>query len=235
MSRKWRQVRVFTSNTGPHWYYEILHRLMPPWLVQQPNTDFFFSKYLVPLGGGDDADTDPAQLAQQQNFLQQTSQGQLHRSVRIRFVEPAAPANPIAPAVGLAVAAPPPPKETALRTLIDNLPLNFWKSDFLDYDIGNGLGDDRFSAFPPASVNEREKRGEMVASVLQANCKLVLTLFQANGGGFTFEQNSHFLNQVFETPLQSVGHMLANVWFNRTGESVDVWALDLRRNIGTKI
>ncbi len=231
MSRNWRQVRVFTANVGPGWYHEILADIVVPWLAEVENTDYFFSKYLVPLGQ-DEADTDPHQLALQLQLLQQTNISTLHRSIRIRFVEPivvsAAPASAVAPA-------PAGPRETSLQNRINALPLKYWISAFLPYALRNDLGGDRFSEIPVLNATGRDARGELVAGVLKANCQLVLSLFTVQGVNYAVEGNQHPLNQIIRTPVQSVAHMLANVWFNARGENVAIWALDHDRDIGSRI
>ena len=237
MSRNWRQVRIFTSNFSGGWYHEILVEIVLPWLIQHPHTDYFFSKYLVPLGGADDCDTDPAQLAQQPAFLQVTPhQGTLHRSVRIRFVEPVALAPAAgAPAPFVAVPPLPSPKEIGLLNLIDAQPQKFWKSGFLPYEVRNDLGGPRFSQIPVADEDARDSRGELVAAVLQANCQLILNLFSVHANGFIIENSQHVLNTVLQTPVQSVAHMMANVGFDANGETAEIWAIDQKRHFGAKV
>lgn len=246
MNNTWRQVRVFTSNVGATWYFELLHTVIMPWLAQAPETRYFFSKYLVPLGGGDDADTNEALLGQQTAYLQQTQQGQLHRSIRIRFIEPTLPARaasspparqaPEGSGGDRATPAPaaylPGPTEMALRKLIQAHPERYWFSDFRGYAVEHDLGGDRFSIFAAADIEAREKRGELVASVLHANCQLVLNLFTVQGQSVQIEHSNHQFNAILGTPVQSVAHLLANVWFTSNGDTAEIWAMDTKRHIG---
>jgi hypothetical protein len=110
-------------------------------------------------------------------------------------------------------------------------PNRYWRYDFRDYDIAGDLGGDRFSIIPVVQVQARRARGEKVAAVLGANCDLVLEL--AGPGGF--ERNEHELNFCLKTPVQSVAHLLNNVWCDEVGNSPALWAHNDGRGIRMKV
>jgi len=232
--RNWRSVRIFTSDgtPGQNWYFELLERIVRPWLAANPGTDYFFSIYSVRVPADPPA---PNLAALPAGFLIAIpGGGQMHRSIRIRFVEPA----PLQPDEGPAPAAnqpAPTPVEMSLSNTIALDAARFWPEVFGPFDIGNGLGDERFSAFGPQQAVERERRGENVARILKANCDLVMSSFQYNQGNVTIETSAHAENQTLRTPFQSVGHMLANVWWNDGRAHADVWAFDPLNGFGTKI
>jgi len=234
--RNWRSIRVFTSDPDPslHWYYEILERIVRPWLNANQGVDYFFTRYSVPVP----ADPPAPNLAAlpPASLLQLPGGGQMHRSVRIRFVEPdpvPAAGGQVAPANGPIPA--PTPVEDSLRGFIALDAMHFWRETPEPYHIGNGLGDERFSAFVLHHAHKREDRGENVAQILKANCDLVLSSFQYNQGNIAVETSAHADNQVLRTPFQSVGHMLANVWWNDGKAPANIWVIDQANGFGTKI
>ena len=226
----WQQSRIFTSTKTGDWYFQMLNDLVRPWRAQfGAAVPYFFTRYLCPLGV-DDADTEIAQLPA--NFRQNTQQyGVIHRSLRFRFVEDlnhvAAPpaggpaANPL----------PAPPRQHALDLLLQQHPGRYWRHDFRPYGIQDDLGSVRFSEFAQAQINERTQRGEKIAVVLQANCDLALDLFGPGG----IETNSHELNLCLRTPVQSLAHLLNNVWWDESGSSPALWAHNDNRSIHMKI
>lgn len=225
----WRQSRIFTSTQTANWYFQMIDDLVRPWRGQAgaATTQYFFTKYLCPLGM-DDADTEIAQLPG--DFRQQSQYGPIHRSIRLRYFEPPAPAGAAQPPAA-AGNLPIPPLQQAFELLMQAHPNRYWRYDFRDYDIANDLGGDRFSAIPAAQIQARRARGEKVAAVLEANCDLVLELVRPGG----FEQNGHELNFCLKTPVQSVAHLLNNVWCDETGNSPALWARNDGRGIRMKV
>lgn len=202
----------------------MLNDLVRPWRAQfGAGTSYFFTKYLCPLGM-DDADTEIALLPG--NFRQNSQYGPIHRSLRFRFVED--PNHAAAPAVN---PPPAPPRQQALDLLMQQHPGRYWRHDFLPYEIQDDLGGVRFSQFVQAQVNERTRRGETIAAVLQANCNLALELLGPGG----IETSSHELNLCLRTPAQSLAHLLNNVWWDESGNSPTLWAHNDNRSIRMKI
>lgn len=127
--------------------------------------------------------------------------------------------------------------ETSLQAVLDR-PANqqrFWTAGFLDYDMPNDLGGDRFAPFAEAQVAERDRHGELVAAILNANCNLALESFSKSANGFSIIRSDHNQNPVMRTSFQSVGHMLANVWWNHEAGPAGVWVIDPRRGVATNI
>lgn len=193
-SSQWRQVRLFTTATGRStlWYFDLLEDVVKPWLKKKPSVKFYFSRYMVKVGS-DEADTDAS--SRPAKFVEDVQgYGPCHRSIRIRFEANSEIENEL---------------ESLIKTVGDQL----WYSSFLDYEIGNDLGGDRFSIFPTSEPSQRLDRGLLVASVLQANCTLLLRLFNRTSASYRWERNAHGLNEGFGNPLQSVAHMLKNTWW----------------------
>lgn len=227
----WRQSRIFTSTQTADWYFQLIGDLVRPWRAQPEaaTTPYFFTRYKCPVGM-DDADTEIALLPG--NFLQHSQYGPIHRSIRLRYFEP--PVPPVAAPAQAAAAASPqptPPLQHAFELLMKTHPNRYWRHDFRDYDIAGDLGGDRFSQIPAAQAWARRARGEKVAAVLEANCNLVLELIGPGG----FECSGHELNFCLNTPVQSVAHLLNNVWCDETGNSPALWARNDGRGIHMKV
>lgn len=259
MSRNWRQVRVFTNRFQIDWFHDLLWEVVKPWRQAKPESDYYFSRYISPLHGqrADNSDVGPNQLADTlpQDFREQRVPGPVahHWSVRIRFAEdpPAQPAQDaggggeaaLAGNQGALVAQQPAaaaaygPVEASLRAILaqPHLQGRFWFPLFDTYDLKNDLGGVRFSSIPEANANARDDHGELVARILRNNCDLVMRSFSKVGQEYQIDLNQDGQNQLMGTSFQSVGHMLANVWWNRNGTHSGVWAMDSDRGIATQI
>jgi hypothetical protein len=253
MSRNWRQVRVFTRHFQPDWYHDLLWEIVRPWLAEQRDVDYYFSRYRGPLFGTKENPPDNADICEGPDAKELTEilpdafreklPGDVifHRSLRLRFVDAVVEDPTEAPKVETpsenpwSTARPCGPVEKSLRSLVGAQPGRFWFGGFLDYKVRNDLGGNRFSPFDETQVAERNARGELVAAVLKANCQLVLASFNKGDNGFEIEPSNNSQNLIFGTAFQSVGHMLANVWWDNTGERPSVWAMDHRRGFGTNI
>ncbi len=180
----WRQSRIFTSNFSAQWYFDILANVVLPFSQQFPDSPFFFTRYVVPRGGPDDGDTDINQLPA--NFLQNTSEGNIHRSIRLRFCAAGA-------------------EEASLEQLI-RANAAYWYHDFRHYDVLGEFGGPRFC--PSSDISFRMRRTQLLGSLLHTNSLFVLHSMQQNGGNWAFERNTHQENRPFDATFISVLHLL---------------------------
>jgi hypothetical protein len=222
----WRQSRIFTSIQTSGWYFQLLSDLVKPWRNgAAAQTNYFFTRYFVPAGM-DDADTEIAHLPPL--FLQNTAQyGPIHRSLRLRYFEP--PVGGPQPPAGVVPQTP--PLQAALEQLMQAYPGRYWRYDFRDYAIGDDLGGSRFSNINAAQAVLRTVRGKKYAAVLQANCDFALEILQPG----QIETNANENNLCLRTPVQSLLHLLNNVWWDETGESPQLWAHSDVRNLKMKV
>jgi hypothetical protein len=145
----WRQSRIFTSDFSEQWYFGLLATFAVPFAAKYPETPFWFTRYNLPKGAGDDNDTKIEDLPA--NFLQDKSN--CHFSLRFRF-QPSSD------------------EEAFLESLFT---ASFWRSDFRAYDVLGEFGGSRFC--PAIDINARVKRTKLTAQLLYAHCLLVLDAF----------------------------------------------------------
>lgn len=195
----WRQIRIFSRWTHL-WYTSLLGRSIKPVLAAHPDSAFFFSMYQCPLGM-DDGDTCIAELPRE--FLAGGPAEQMHMSVRFRFRAETR-------------------LEHALSQAIQGNP-SLWTSGFLPYCALSDLGGSRFT--PRQLPPDRAHRAQLVAEVLNANCRIILDALEPVGADFQLEQNQQPNNQMFQTSGQSVLHMLGNPWVHRSGQVIPLYVL----------
>lgn len=193
----WRQSRIFTSDFGAQWYFNILANVVVPFAHQFPNTPFFFSRYQVPFGQ-DDGDTNINELPP--NFLENTANGQVHRSIRLRFCPSAT-------------------EEAALKELIEANAV-YWHYDFRAYDVLGEFGGSRFC--PSFDISFCLRRTHLLGSLLYINSLFVLHSMRQVGENWTFERNTHEQNRPFDATFISVLHMLNQPCGQNNGEKLPI-------------
>ncbi len=154
ISAGWRQSRIFTSDFSPQWYFGLLATFAVPFASKYPDTPFWFTRYRVPKGAGDDNDTKIDELPA--DFLQ--APANTHCSLRFRFC-PAAD------------------EEAFLESLFN---ASFWRSDFRPFDALNELSGPRFCT--ATDFTSRLRRTKRLANMLHAHCLFVLDTFNGRDG-----------------------------------------------------
>ncbi|MHA3773645.1 hypothetical protein ACXR0O_19085 [Verrucomicrobiota bacterium sgz303538] len=189
----WRQARIFTSDFSDHWYFGLLAAFAVPFAAKYPETPFWFTRYNLPKGAGDDNDTKIDDLPA--NFLQAPTN--THFSIRFRFC-------------------PLTDEEAFLESLFT---ASFWRSDFRAYDVLGEFGGSRFCT--TTDITSRLRRTKRTVNLLHAHSLFVLdafngtNAFEENSDGqnafnkSTFLSTLHLFNNVCGTSDGKGFHLYA--------------------------
>ena len=187
ITENWRQVRIFTTDFSPQYYFTLLSHFVVPFHTKYPETVFWITRYDAP-NGTDNADTKINELPAR--FIQPGDNKVF--SLRLRF-QPASN------------------EEAFLEGLFPD-PANgkFWRSHFDSFKPLEAFGDDRrfCTAVEPA---EKSHRANLLAHLFYYNSLFILDSFKHAANPPQFEENNHPPhNTDYHTTFASVIHILAN-------------------------
>jgi len=194
-----RQTRIFVPNAAPYdketWAETVLGRVVAPLVAGHPELRWYwFSRYVQPVEGGDDGDTDLAKIPAGFFIQIPDSELRIHRSLRLRLC---LPADKLAAF------------EASGRELIEaqGCAIADWREWDLVADLASGrhLGENR-------SPQRQARRAETVVQFYRAASALALDCLIGPDaeGSFRFERNEDPgapLGSSFATPH----HVFCNI------------------------
>lgn len=173
ISTGWRQVRIFTQDFTPNWYFGLLRTFCIPFAQKYPDTYFWFSRYGDQRGrqGEDTDDTDISQIP-----LTHLNPQKFHLSIRLRF-------RPISDE----------------EDFLTGLTGSFWWSDIRDFDAIWHFGP-KYGRFY-SGAGDGITRASLVSHTLCSNSRLVLDSltpagFEINHFDYNALYQSHFLSML---------------------------------------